>query len=453
MMEQIKNLEIQQNSQYGTVWKIAWPVVIGMISQTLVGVVDTAMVGRLGAVSLAATGLGGIVSWMVMGGLGAIHIGEQAVVSRRYGEKNLLYAGRALDNAIAMALVLGLVMTVIAQFGLRAAFPLFTNDQAVVELGKGYVFYRLLGLMPYLIIMAHRGFFDGIGRTEFSMRAMLTVNGVNVIFNYLLIFGKFGFPEMGVSGAGLASTIGTFVGMTAFLFTGMLYKRRTNFKYYQLANVQREVVGRIVRLAFPSGVRMSLSMLGFVAFSTIVARLGTAEMAATNIIINIMSISFLPGVGFGTAAATLMGQKLGEKDPDMAHTYGWTAARLGMIVMGAVGLVFIVLPVQLLSLFTSDAEVIRLGVIPLRMMGLVQAVDAMGIIFSGSFEGVGLNRYVMVTEILVNWCVFIPLAWIMAYPLGWGLNGAWASLGVFIGLLAYLYTRKFIGGSWKEAEV
>jgi len=329
----------------------------------------------------------------------------------------------------------------------------FGADLAVVDLGKGYVFYRMFGLLPYLIIMAHRGFFDGIGRTEFSMRAMLTVNGTNVIFNYLLIFGNFGFPEMGVSGAGLASAIGTVIGMIAFLVTGFTFKRRAEFKYYRRANVTRDVVRQTLKLSLPSGIRISLAMLGFTIFSTIVARIGTAEMAATNVIINIMSVSFLPGVGFGTAAATLMGQKLGEKNPDMAQAYGWTAARLGMIVMGTVGAIFIVFPAQLLDLFTNDPEVVRLGVFPLRLMGIVQAVDAVGIVFSGAFEGVGLNRYVMITEISVNWFVFLPVAWIFAYPLGWGLNGAWWSLLVYIVLLAFLYTRKFMGGSWKDTQV
>ncbi|GBE30568.1 MAG TPA: MATE family efflux transporter [Bacteroidetes bacterium] len=452
-MEKLLKPENIQQEKYRTVWLIAWPVVVGMISQTLVGVVDTAMVGRMGATSLAATGLGGVVSWMVMGGVGALHIGVQAIVSRRYGEKNLLYAGRALDNAILMALVLGLAMTLFAQFGLRAAFPFFTTDAAVVELGKGYIFYRLFGLLPYLVIMAHRGFFDGIGRTEFSMRAMLTVNGVNIIFNYLFIFGNYGFPEMGVEGAGLASTIGTVVGLMAFLITGAMFKRRNEFQYYRRANISREVIGRIVKLALPSGLRTSLSMLGFTMFSTIVARIGTHEMAATNIIINVMSISFLPGVGFGTAAATLMGRKLGENNPSMAQTYGWTAARFGMLMMGLIGSIFIIFPAELLRVFTDDPTVIHLGIVPLRMMGLVQAVDAMGIVFSGAFEGVGLNKYVMITEISVNWGVFLPLAWVFAYPFGWGLNGAWLSLLVYIGVLAFLYTRKFVGGSWKEAEV
>ncbi|MCB2211188.1 MATE family efflux transporter [bacterium] len=452
-MQQIQTAEQLQNGRYRTTWLIAWPVVVGMISQTLVGVVDTAMVGRIGASALAATGLGGVVSWMVMGGIGALHIGVQAIVSRRYGEKNLLYAGRALDNALLIALVLGTIMTVVAQFALRTVFPLFTNDAAVVEMGREYVFYRLFALLPYLIIMAHRGFFDGIGRTEFSMRAMLTVNGFNVLFNYLFIFGNFGFPEMGAAGAGLASTIGTLIGMAAFISTGTLFKRRDEFKYYQRSNINREVMGRILRLSLPSGARILLAMLGFTLFSTIVARIGTAEMAATNIIINIMSISFLPGVGFGTAAATLMGQKLGEKNPDAAQTYGWTAAQLGMMVMGVVGLMFIAIPEQLLSLFTTDADVIRLGHIPLRLMGVIQTIDAMGIVFSGAFEGVGLNRYVMLTEISVNWFVFLPLAWIMAYPLGFGLVGAWVAMLVYIGMIALLYTRKFISGDWKDVEV
>lgn len=444
---------LPQRELSGQVWRLAGPVVVGMISQTLMNVVDTAMVGRLGAISLAATGLGGILSWTILGSIGALHVGAQAVAARRYGEKNYTVAGKTLDNALWIAVVVGLLTSVVAAYVMHEIFGIFTEDEAVTAEGRRYVMYRMFGALPFMVIMAYRGFFNGLGDTHLHMNVMITTNVANVALNYMFIFGKFGAPAMGSAGAGLASTLGTIIGMLLFIVIGILYKKRGNYNYHRLRNLDRDVMWRITRLAVPSGIRSFLVMLGFAAFSAIVARLGTVQMAATNVVLTILSLSYMPGAGFGFAAATLIGQKLGEQDPKGAEEFGWESARLSFVVMGVVGILFVFFPELLMRFFTDDQEVIARGTLPLRLMGLVQVFDAFGMVFSFALEGAGMNRWVLFAELGVNWLFFLPLSYFFAHTMGWGLTGAWMAFCGYLVLFATVVVWKFANGSWKNAEV
>jgi MATE family multidrug resistance protein len=435
------------------VWRLAGPVVVGMVSQTLMNVVDTAMVGRLGSSALAATGLGGVLSWMIMGSLGSVHVGTQAVSARRYGEGRPWEAGRALDNAILLSLIIGSLGSFLLAPLVSSMMPLFTNDPVVITDGKGYVYLRILGVLPFMVIMAHRGFFNGIGETHQFMVISILMNIINAGLNWVLIFGHFGLPAMGPRGAALGSTLGTVIGMLIFAGVGLGHRRRREYRYYHLANLSRNMARKILSLTIPSGSRSLLVMLGFATFSGIVARLGTVEMATTNVILNIVSLSYMPGFGFGIAAASLIGQKLGEGDPDAAEEYGWEAGRLGVITMGVMGILFIGAPEFLMRIFTDDLAVIEAGALPLRLMGFVQIFDALGMVLGGGLEGAGMTKWVFVAELIVNWLIFLPFAYLAAHVFGWGLTGAWIAFGSYLILFGTVVTIKFSSGTWKTVSV
>ena len=435
------------------VWKLAGPVVVGMISQTLMNVVDTAMVGRLGPVALAATGLGGLLSWLVLGTFGGLSIGVQTVTSRRFGEGNHREAGKVLDNGIVIALIAGVVCTLFISFGMSKLFRFFSDDRAVVAAGSGYIYYRLLSGLPFLVNSTHRGFFNGIGKTKLPMRVVIVANIFNVFLNYLLIFGKFGFPRMEASGAGLATTLATVIGLIYFILIALKSHRREQFGYYRIANIDMNVCRGITRLATPSGLQVAFSMTGYAAFNAIIARIGTVELASTNVCITIWSLAFLPGVGIGVAAAALIGQKLGEGRPDKAAEYGWESARLGILVMGILGIMFLTIPEQIFRIFTDDIAVITTGKIPLRILGMIQIFDATGMVMSQALQGAGMNRWVLFAEIATNWGFFIPGTLIVVFGFGLGLNAAWMVLGFYLIIFSFTVTLKFAGGKWKTVEV
>jgi len=424
-----------------------------MISQTLMNVVDTAMVGRLGAAALAATGLGGLLSWLVLGTLGGLNMGVQAITARRYGEGKKLDAGKVLDNGLLIAFVIGSFCTVVLSFFVSDQFKYFSEDTAVIAAGKGYIFYRLLGGLPFLIIAAHRGFFNGISKTKLHMRVVIVNNILNVVLNYILIFGKFGLPRMEAHGAGLATTLATIIGAIYFFIITIQPSRRKPYRYYAPANLSWDVCKGITRLAVPSGLQVLLAMTGYAAFSAIIARIGTIELATTNVCITIWSLAFLPGAGLGVAAASLIGQKLGEKKPEMAEKFGWESARMGIIIMGLIGLVFILIPELIFKIFTDDQAVIATGRIPLMILGIVQAFDATGMVLSQALQGAGMNRWVLKAEVLLSWGFFVPTTAVIVLIFDFGHNAAWMVLGIYLLLYGSAITAKFAGGKWKSVRV
>ncbi|MDP8237501.1 MAG: MATE family efflux transporter [Candidatus Hatepunaea meridiana] len=435
------------------VWKLAGPVVLGMISQMLMNVVDTAMVGRLNAAALAATGLGGMLSWLVLGTLGGLSMGIQAITARRFGEGDKEAAGRVLDNGLLIAFIVGIICTVFFSQGMSRLFQIFSEDPVVVAAGSGYMFYRLLGGLPFMLISAHKGFFNGISKTKLHMRVMILNNVLNVALNYALIFGKFGFPRMEVHGAGLATTLATIAGAVYFLLIALNHNKRKTFKYYRLNNLDFPVCSGIIKLAVPSGLQVLLAMTGYSVFAAIAARIGTVELAATNVCITIWSLTYLPGAGLGVAAASLIGQKLGEGNPAKAEAYGWESARMGIIVMGMIGITFILIPAQIFKIFTNDATVIQTGIIPLRILGMVQVFDATGMVLSQALQGAGMNKWVLKIELLMSWCFFIPCTYLIVIVFGLGLNVAWIVLSVYLTLYGTIITAKFAGGKWKTVKV
>jgi len=358
-----------------------------------------------------------------------------------------------LDNGILIAVVAGGICTLFISLGMSRLFRFFSDDQAVVAAGSGYLYYRLLSGLPFLIVTAHRGFFNGIGRTNLHMRVVIVANVFNVCFNYLLIFGRFGFPRMEAAGAGLGTTLANVVGMLFFIAIALKARRRRQFKYYQPGNIDLSACGGIVRLAVPSGLQVLISMAGYAVFNAIIARIGTIELASTNVCITIWSVAFMPGMGIGVAAATLIGQKLGEGKPARAAEYGWESVRLGTIVLGSIGVLFLTIPGQIFEIFTEDMAVIASGKTPLRILGLVQIFDATGMVMSQALQGAGMNRWVMFAEIATNWGFFIPGTLLVVFVFKLGLNAAWVVLALYLIIFGLTVTLKFAGGKWKTMKV
>ncbi len=438
--------------------RLAVPVVISQLSQTVVGLVDTMMVGRIGVNALAATGLGCLAIWMVMGALGHLSTGTQILASRRTGQTDHAGAGRALRAALQIALPLGLLLTILFWFAYPAYFALILGGRQdpLFPLCSEYSQLRLLGLLPFLLIAALKGFFNGLGDTSQHMRVSLLINVVNVFFNWVFIFGNLGATPMGVAGAGLASSLATTAGAVYFLFRAHRagLEDSHGFRPRDLLKPLGRVAerpSRLIRLSLPAGVQAFLVLGGFTLFMAMMKVAGTAEVAATNVIFTILSFSFMPGFGIGMAASTLIGQKLGAGLPDEAQSAGQEAMKIGMLLMGLMGVIFITFPDQLLGLFTDDAAVLAAGRWPLRLLGSIQVLDALSMTTAGCLEGAGLTLFVMWSEVLVNWLVFLPLsAWILLIH-GGGINMAFTSLVIYLACYALILQWKWRRGDWKES--
>ncbi|MCF7804490.1 MAG: MATE family efflux transporter [Candidatus Marinimicrobia bacterium] len=432
---------------------IGYPIIVGMISTTIMNIVDIAMVGRLGAAAIAAVGLTGIFFFTISSFLSALDVGVQTVAARRYGEQEYHETGTVLWNALLIAVLTGVPATILGMaFGTKF-IVLLNSDPQVVALGQDYIWYRFMGIGFVVISMAFHGFFNGIAKTKIHLKVTVVANALNVLLNYLLIFGKLGLPEMGVSGAGLASTIGMAYSVLGYAYFGLQEPIRSKFAFLVPARFKPDIIRKVVRLSIPVAIQNALVHAGFTAFLVIVGKIGTVALAASEIVFNILSFSFMPGYGFGLAAGTMVGKYLGALDPDKAEQSGWIGMRLTIVFMGVMGIVFILIPGYILRLFTTDLVVIREGIIALQILGAIQFVDAIGMSLAGALRGAGDTPFVGITEIIINLGLFLPTAYLFSITLQYGLFGAWIAFGVYIISYAGVMIFRFQQGRWKAIEV
>ena len=463
---------------------LAAPAVLAMLSQTAVNLLDTAMVGRLpgatGIDGVAGIGISLPLFWAIGGFLSAIAIGTQAITARRVGEGERKLAGRVLGNSLFIAATTGLTVSVLGYLLIPSFFPLLNPNPNVVRLGSAYCRLRMLGIFSMVSTIAYKGFFDGIGKTYVHMIASVVMNVLNAFLNAVLIFGLLGFPRLEVEGAALASLISTFVGLAVMIGWSLAPAIRREFAIYRLRNLRLKVAGEIVRLSVPSGLATIFVMSGFEFFLWVTGRihsdplwisplgftpllgpvLDTAELAAPDlatsaswVMISLLMIVFMTSIALGTATATLVGQSLGGRDAALAERYGWESVKIGMYVMGALGLAVIVWPEPFLGVFTDKRQVIEVAAAPMRMMGAVFALMSAGLILVQALFGAGATTFVMLAEMTLHGLFLIPFSYLTALTFGWGLMGAWISVAAYVILLSSVMALKFRGGSWKHIRL
>ncbi len=436
------------------VFSMAVPVMLGMMSQVVLNVVDAAMVGQLGAAQLAAAGLGSMAFMVVAMGFSALGTGTQILTARAWGGRDPAAASRVLSNSLFLTVPLGAALSSMAVFRVLPFIHYLVEAPLVRDLTIDYVRYRFVGLLFYLACFAFIGYFNGVGKTKIMMKYMIIVVTLNILFNYLLIFGIWIFPRMGVSGAALASTI-SYLSGTVYILSCVWYDRIfREYPFFRRRNFHWKLVWDIAYLSWPRAVRM-FSFFGaflvfykFVGMTEILPAKVAAVLAATTILITILSFSFMPGVGIGMAGATLIGQSLGAGKFTAARHYGWASVRFGILFMGLSGLLFMLFPREIISFFTRDPLVIDQGYWPLIILGVVQSFNAVGAVLSYCLEGAGATHWVMGAELFIYWLVFLPMTYLFAIHLGWGMTAAWGCIGFMMILYAAVMIRKFRSDSW-----
>ncbi len=433
--------------------RLAYPVSLGMISITLLNVVDTAMLGRLGSTPLAAAGISGVAYFSVVFSVAGIGIGVQALIARRYGEDQLLQCGQVFNAGIILALAAGIPFVLASGWIAESLSPVLSNQRDVAELGVIYLRYRFLGSAFLLLNMVYRGLYNGLGDTRQQLVSAITTTISNILLDYFLIFGHLGFPKMGIAGAAIASTLATGLGSLYLIAVSLLGKYRLVYGLYRDFAHAIFHVRSIIRLSLPvMGQRLASNGTFFVFFS-IVARIGTLELAASNIIRSVIGLSIMPAIGIGVAAMTLVGQNLGARKPSQAEVFAWDAAKLAAYLMAVIGLFFALFPRAIFMIYTNDAEVIALGKTPLIFLGLTQAFGGVSLVLEQSLQGAGNTRFVMLAEVVAGLLLYLPVAYFLGIRTRLGVTGAWLAELVYWSTLASLMAAKFRTGTWKTIHV
>jgi len=435
------------------VLRLALPATGEQLLGMMIGIVDTFLVGHLGAASLAAVGLANQWVFLAHTLLGALGTGSTALIARFTGAREPEMANAVLRQTILVAVAVGLSCTALGTLLARPAVRLLgAPTQEVVVLSTTYLTTVAATLAFATLLYLGNACMRGAGDTRTPLYVMLVVNIVNIVVAWTLINGLFGLPKLGVWGSALGAASGQIVGGTIVLV--LLLRGRSGVQL-RLAGLgpDWDMIRRILRVGMPTGLEQLFFRIGNMAYVRVLASLGVAAYAANQVAINGWSLSFMPGFGFAVAATTLVGQSLGARAPDSAERGGYVAYRMGAGLMAVIGLVMIFFPEQIMGFFTNDQEVIGLGALPLQVMGFVQPMLAASMIFAGALRGAGDTRWPMIITAGCIWLVRLPLAYLFAIVFGWGLVGAWSAMSLDMVLRGTFNFLRFRGGGWKAIQV
>jgi MATE family multidrug resistance protein len=439
------------NNYYKTILHVALPAIAGLSTQMVVSLVDTAMVGRLdeATYALAAMGIGVLATWALISFFSSLATGIHVVVARKYGEGDYISCGVTLNNSLLLAVGVGAIVTMIGVFFSYPIAHLFATDEIVGNLASEYLYYRFMGIPFFLISVSFRGFFFGINKTKIFMFSGVITNVLNIIFNYIFIYGEFGAPRMGLAGAGLGSTLATMI--DGFFYTAIIMLPSYRKRFQNLKNLitNKNIISAILKISLPVSFQNVFILLGFLSFVAITGIIGTLEQAATQAVISTLFISFLPCFGFGIAVQTLVGNNLGAKKFQLAKIYGFETAKVATIYTIMLGFIFTILPKFVLLIVTNDQTIIDTAAPSLRIAGFAQIFYAVGVVLANGLQAAGRSFYVMKSEVVTNLLIFVPLAYFLGVYLELGLTWAWMALPVYIILYSLIIYIKFNSNDWQ----
>lgn len=440
------------NNFYKKILHIALPAIAGLSTQMIVSLVDTAMVGRLSEATyaLAAMGIGVLATWALISFFSSLATGTHVIVARRFGQKDFIECGNTLNNSLLISLSVGIIVAAIGAFFAKPIADLFASDDQVAHYASEYIFFRFLGIPFFLISVSYRGFYFGISKTKIFMISGIITNLLNIIFNYIFIFGNFGMPRMGLAGAGLGSTLASSFDYFFYTAIMLLPSYRNKFQNFKKIKIDWEVIKAIWKISIPVSLQNVFILIGFLIFVAITGIIGTQEQAATQATISTLFISFLPCFGFGIAVQTLVGNNLGAKKFHLAKIYGIETAKVATIYTLALGIFFIFLPQYVLLIITNDNSIIETAKPALRIAGFAQIFYAIGVVLANALQAAGKMLFVMKAEVITNLFIFVPLSYLLGVVSGYGLEGAWISMPVYIIFYSAIILYKYLSKDWYE---
>lgn len=418
----------------------------------LVGIVDTFLVGHLGAAALTAVGLSNQWVLMAMVFFSAVGTGGTALIARMIGARDKEGADRVARQSLILALVLGTVTMVPAVLLAGPAMQLMGAETEALALGAQYLRIVSSVFTFSAVMFVGNACLRGAGDTRTPLVVMAVVNVLNIVVAWTLINGAFGLPRMGVAGSAMGALVGRLAG--GLLVVAVLVRGRARLTV-SLKGWRLDIglIRRMLKVGLPTGAEQLVFRVGMMSFARVVSSLGTVAFAAHQVALNAESLSYMPGFGFAVAATTLVGQGLGAKDKRRAERDGNSAFYLSAAIMSLMGVVFVIFARPIVGFFTSDPEVIALGTLPLRLVGLAQPFLASTMVYAGGLRGAGETRVPMFVNGISIWVVRVPLALFFTQLLGWGLTGAWVAMSIDLGVRGAFMFRQFRLGRWKEIEI
>lgn len=429
---------------------LALPIIGGMLSQNVLNLVDAAMVGSFGDAALAGVGLGGFANFLLSSFILGLSAGVQAMAARRVGEGRRDATAVPLNGGLLIALIVAVPWSAVLIALAPRYFPLLASDPTVVAEGVPYLRARLVAMVAMGMNFSFRGYWNAVDKSILYMRTIISMHVLNIFLNWVFIFGNLGSPELGATGAGVASAISTFFGTASYFVLGQRHAREGGFMH---GLPDRATVQQMLRLAAPAGVQQFFFAAGMTVFLALVARMGTPELAATKVIIDLLLVGILPGLGFGLAAASLAGQALGRGDPEDAKQWGWDVTKMAIIVVGTMSIPAIVAPDLILAVFIRDPGTLAIATLPLRIVALSLFVDCIGMVLMNALLGVGDMKRVTIISTSYQWLIFLPVVYVVGPMLGLGLAVVFATQVGYRVLQSATFALMWKVGRWQTIKL
>lgn len=452
------SIKFKEPAGYGEVLRIAVPLILSTASLTLMLFVDRMFLSWHGQNSVAASTPGGITSFTIC----CLFMGTAQYVNTIVAQHH----GAGDKPACARAVWQGLRFSVLSVPLILASIPAglwvlgwADHSPELLALEKSYFVILMLGGPALPLGAALSSFFSGRGKTKVVMWGNVIGNAANIALDYTLIFGKLGFPEMGIVGAGIASAMTCYLPAFYWGYLFLSKKYQPVFRTRREHRWDRNLFMMIIRYGVPSGVQFFLDVASFTLFVLLVGRLGAVDLAVTNIVLSIEMLAFLPMVGMSIATSTLVGEYIGRQDPDLAEKCVYSALKLVLAYSITFALLYLVVPEAFLRLFASSkadvsvAGMMAKGVVLLRLVAIYTLFDSMFIVFSGALKGAGDTRFAMWTQIGLSWVLFVPAVYVAIEFMGLGTLSAWICLVVYVVLLGMAFFLRFRSGYWKTIEM
>jgi MATE family, multidrug efflux pump len=431
---------------------LAIPMVLEMSMESIFVVVDMFFVGRLGPYAQATVALTESLITIVYAIAIGLSIGVTAMVARRIGERDPEGAAKAAAQAVwlgfGFAAVLGALGAVFAPRLLTA----MGADADVLQRGVGYTRVLLGGNASVMLLFLINAIFRGAGDAAIAMRALWLGNAFNILLGPCFIFGLGPFPELGVMGAAVATTTGRAIG--ALYAFSRLFKPGSRVRFDRShARPDAAVMWRLIRLSASGTLQIFIGVASWIGLIRILSTFGSQALAGYAIGVRVILFALLPSWGLSNAAATMVGQSLGARDPERGEKAVWLAAFYNLCFLTSIGLIFLVLAPQIASLFSKDLAVQRYAVSCLRIVALGFPAYAYGMVITQSFNGAGDTWTPTVLNLFIFWLWEIPLGWFLAKPAGFGPTGIFVSIAVAYVSLAMVSALLFRRGKWKRTVV
>jgi putative MATE family efflux protein len=434
------------------IFLLAVPMIAEMIMESLFAVVDVFFVSKVSVNAVATVGLTESVLFIIYSIAVGFSMAVTAFVARRVGEKEFKRSGDAAFQAIFLAIVVSVILGLAGFIYAEDVLRLMGGEEALISEGAGYAQIMYAGNMSIILLFLINAIFRGAGDPSIAMRSLWIANGLNIILDPLLIFGIGFFPEMGVMGAAVATTLGRSIDVLYQLYhllSGSSVVRIT------MDNIVLRVktIVEMIKVSAGGISQFLIESASWIFLVRVISTFGSEALAGYTIAFRVIVFTLLPSWGMANAAATLVGQNLGAKQPERAATSVWRTAKYNALFLVTVSLIFFLFAQPILSFFTDEPEVKRIGISALEIICLGYIFFSYGMVISQAFNGAGDTRTPMWISLVVFWFIQIPLAYWLSIELNWQSNGVFYSIAIAHSLYAIVSILLFRKGKWTLIQV